>query len=161
MLQVFKTLPVVYEIHRAESLPEAVRTYTRDSVTLGWEDRLRGRGRRRSDAGVDFGTALPRGAILRAGDCFVLDVHRLVIEVIEREEMVLVVEPATTEEWGLFGYHIGNSHQPVMMTGRAIVCPDIPGMQQVLDQHGIAFVRAKQRFTPVLAYRPGHAHAGR
>jgi urease accessory protein len=146
---VFKSLPVVREIHRAQSLPEAAHDYPRDTITLGWEERLRTRGRRRSDRGVEFGMALPRGTVLRDGDCFVLDRPSLVVAIVEREEPVLVVEPRTPAEWGLYAYYIGNSHQPLMITDWAIVCPDAPGMEQVLVQHGIAYSRCILAFTPV------------
>jgi hypothetical protein len=36
-----------------------------------------------------------------------------------------------------------------MITATAIVCADTPGMDQVLEQHRIAFVRATRPFTPV------------
>ena len=164
MLQVFKALPVVEEVHRAEALPEGSGAYARDTITLGWEERLRSRGRRRSDGGLEFGTSLPRGTTLRAADCLLVHALRAVVVVVEREEPVLVVEPRTSAEWGLFGYYIGNSHQPVMLTDRAIVCPDILGMAQVLEQHGISFVRASRPFTPVGLldwYASGHQHLPR
>jgi urease accessory protein UreE len=148
-LQVFRSLPLAREIHRAESLPDASREYARDTVTLGWEDRLRARARRRSDRGVEFATALPRGTVLRAGDCFVLDPADLVVMVVEREEPVFVVEPRTPAEWGLYAYYIGNSHQPMMITEQAIVCVEAPGVAQIFAQHGIAYSRATRRFTPV------------
>ena len=59
------------------------------------------------------------------------------------------MNPRTAAEWGLYAYYIGNSHHPVMITDRAIVCPDVPGMEQVLLQHGIAYSRSTQPFTPV------------
>jgi urease accessory protein UreE len=68
---------------------------------------------------------------------------------VEKAEAVLIVVPRTPFEWGLFGYYIGNSHQPLMLTDDAIVCPDLPGMDQVLDQHRIPFSRGTQPFTPV------------
>ena len=158
MLNVFKSLAVAKEVHREETLPAAARSYARDTITLGWEERLKGRGRRMSDAGVEFGTALSRGVVLRQGDCFVLS--DTVIAVVERPEPVLIVEPHTPAEWGLFAYHIGNSHQPVMIVDDAIVCPDLPGMQQVLEYHAIAFSRATRPFTPIssLGAGPGHRH---
>ena len=164
MLQVFKSIPVVRETHRADALPERARGYVRDTITLGWEERLRARGRRRSDRGVEFGAALRRGMVLRAHDCFVLEGPALVVEVIEREEQVLVIEPSTPPEWALFGYYIGNSHQPVMVTEGAIVCPDVPGMAQVLEQHAVPFSRAMQPFTPVgllTDFASGHQHLPR
>jgi urease accessory protein len=146
MLPRFRSLPVVTDVVR--TLPERAQAYGCDTITLGWEDRLRARGRRFSDAGLAFGTALPRGTVLREGDWLVVDEHQVAVQVVELAEPVLLVEPSTPVQWGLFGYQIGNSHQPVMITDRAIVCPELPGMRQVLEYHAIPFTRAEMPFTP-------------
>ena len=124
---VFTKLPVADAIYRQDTLPDAARVFSRDTIALGWEDRLKTRGRRRSDEGLEFGTSLPRGSVLRAGDCLVIEPARTVVQVVERLEPAFVVEPQTAAEWGLFAYHIGNGHQPLMVTDRALVCPDVPG----------------------------------
>ena len=157
MLQVFKSLPVVRDVCREEAVPAVARDYARDAITLGWEERLRARGRRTTDSGLEFGTALPRGTILRAGDCLVLDQARVLVTVVEREEPVFVIRPASPEEWGLFAYHIGNNHQPMMIAAMGIVCPDVPGISQVLELHGMPFSRGLLAFTPVGAV-PDHRH---
>jgi urease accessory protein UreE len=157
VLQVFKSLPVVHEVVREAALPPSASVYTRDTVTLGWEERLKARGRRRSDSGTEFGTALPRGTVLKADDCLICEPLERLFVVIERAEPVLIVEPSDPVEWGLFGYYIGNSHQPVMLTEHEIVCADLPGMDQVLEQHAIVFTRAVRPFTPV-AMTVDHRH---
>jgi urease accessory protein UreE len=149
MMHMFKSLPVAYEVHRLEAVPRRAQAYPLVGVTLGWDERLKARGRRRTDEGLEFATTLGRGTVLRAGDCFVLDAPEVVIRVIEKEESVFVITPATPREFALFAYLIGNSHQPVMLTATEIVCVDVPGMEQVLDYHGIVFVRARRAFTPV------------
>jgi urease accessory protein UreE len=139
---------IVERTYREIELPDAARGYTRDTITLGWEDRTHVHGRRQSDGGVDFGTSLPRGSVLLAGDCFVLESERLVISVIERPEPVFVIEPGGAREWALFAYHIGNRHQPVMITDHSLVCPAVPGVEQLLQQHHMPYVRATLPFTP-------------
>jgi len=143
-----EALTVIDRVYRNGDLPESTRGFSRDTVTLGWEDRTHVHGRRRTDGGVEFGTALPRGTVLRAGDCFVLDAERLVVSIVERGELVFVIEPRSAHEWGLFAYHIGNRHQPLMITERALVCPDVPGVEQLLQQHDIPYMRATLPFTP-------------
>src|SRR5690242_306768 len=107
MLGVFKPLPVAREVHPTGRLPTAALDYTPDTVTLGWEERMKARALRRSDGGIEFGTSLPRGTILRDGDVFVLDAVAARVAVVEREEPVLVVEPPTPEDWARVAYHIG------------------------------------------------------
>ena len=158
VLQMFKSLPVARDVCREDAVPALARLYARDAITLGWEERLRARGRRTSDTGLEFGTALPRGSILRAGDCLVLDEARVIVTVAEREEPVFVIRPGSPEEWGLFAYHIGNNHQPMMIAAEGIVCPDVPGIVQLLEQHGMPFSRGMRAFTPVGAL-PDHRHA--
>jgi urease accessory protein len=152
-----KSIAVVHELCREDALPLAARTWSRDTMTLGWEDRLKARARRRSDGGREFATALPRGTVLSGGDCLLLDDPPVVIVIAEALEPVFVVRPRTPSEWGLYAYHIGNNHQPVMVTDDAIVCADVLGMEQVLEQHAIPFVREMRAFTPV-AGMADHRH---
>jgi urease accessory protein len=148
---VFKTLPVAATVFRNDSLPESARVFGRDTITLGWEDRLKTRGRRRSDGGLEFGVSLPRGTVLRGGDCLVLESERAIVAVIERAEPAFVIEPRMPSEWGLFAYHIGNGHQPLMITDRGLICPDVPGVEALLKYHGIRYRREDVAFTPTAA----------
>ena len=150
-------MTVVERICRDRELPDTCRSYTRDTVTLGWEDRTHVHGRRRTDGGVEFGTALPRGTVLHAGDLLVLDGEQLVVAVVERPEAVFVIEPRSAPEWALFAYHIGNRHQPLMITDHALVCPEVAGVEQLLQQHKMPYTRATRPFTPA-ATIAGHQH---
>jgi urease accessory protein len=156
VLQRLRSLPIARAIHR-EPPQELRQAYRADTLTLGWEERLKGRGRRVSDTGLEFGTALPRGSILRGGDCLVLEEVQTIVTIVELAEPVLVIEPSSAYECGLFAYHIGNSHQPLMLAGNAILCPDLPGVRQVLDYHRIRFSPARRPFTPV-GFVPNHQH---
>lgn len=148
---------VVDQVFRERDLPETARGYARDTIMLGWEDRTHVHGRRRTEGGVEFGTTLPRGTVLRAGDCFVLDGDRRVVTVVERPEAVFVIEPRGAAEWALFAYHIGNRHQPLMITDQALVCPDVPGVELLLEQHKMPYSRATMAFTPA-ATVAAHQH---
>jgi urease accessory protein len=150
-------MTIVERVFKDNELPEASRAFARDRVTLGWEDRIHGHGRRRTDGGVEFGTSLPRGTVLHDGDCFILDQERLVVAIVARAEPVFVIEPRSAPEWALFAYHIGNRHQPVMITDRSLVCPDVPGVEQLLQQHQMPYARATLPFTPA-ATIAGHQH---
>jgi urease accessory protein UreE len=153
----FRSLPVVRDVHRGE-LPASAAQFGLDTITLGWEERLRVRGRRRSDQGIDFGTALPRGTVLRGGDWLLIEGLATAVAVVELEEPVFIIWPQSPAEWAVFAYHIGNSHQPVMITDTEIVCAILPGMTEVLNYHGIPFDRGLQPFTPLGLERIGHRH---
>ena len=150
-------MTIVERVYHDDDIPAVARDYAHDTVTLGWEDRTHGHGRRQTDGGVAFGTSLPRGTVLRAGDLLVLAAERLVVSIVERAERVFVVEPKTPHEWGLFAYHIGNRHQPLMIIDSALVCPDVPGMEQLLQQHRMPYARATLPVTPA-ATMAGHQH---
>jgi len=150
-------MDVIDHLHSEATLPERCRMYARDTMTLGWEDRVQAHGRRVSDGGLELALSLPRGTVLRAGDCLVVDTGRVVVCVVEKPEPVFVIEPGAASDWGLYGYHIGNRHQPVMITSQAIVCPDLPGVEQLLVQQHIPFRRALLPFTPATAVA-GHHH---
>ena len=150
-------LTVVERVHRDADLTAQQQTFRHDTLTLGWEDRSHAHGRRRTDAGVEFGTSLPRGTMLADGDRLVLDDEGLVVTVVEREERVFVISPRSPQEWALYAYHIGNRHQPVMITNESLVCPDAPGVEQLLQHHRIPYVRAMRPFTPAAAMS-GHQH---
>jgi urease accessory protein UreE len=117
-------------------LASAAAGYARDTITLGWEDRRQ----------------------TQEGDCLVFDALRLVVRVVERPEAVFVIEPRTPQEWALYAYHIGNRHQPAMITSRAIVCPDVPGVEQLLEQIHVPYTRATLPFTPATT-PASHHHA--
>jgi urease accessory protein UreE len=77
-------LIVIEQTHPANALPATARGYARDTIRLGWDDRLRVRGQWRSDGGIAFGFSLPRVTMLRGGDCLVRDEVNTVVVVIER-----------------------------------------------------------------------------
>ena len=154
----FRSLPVAVVRVRASALPLSTAGFRRDTITLGWEDRLKARARRASDQGFEFATTLDRGVALTAGDVFVFDAERIIVEVLERLEAVFVIRPQTPEEWATYAYHIGNNHQPVMLAADGLVCAELPGMEQMLVYHAIPFAREQRAFTPI-ARIPDHLHA--
>ncbi len=115
MIDVFKSLPTADLVVRADAVAAmdggASGAYKRDTITLGWEDRLRGRGRRRSDGGIEFGTTLPRGTVLRGGDALFVESLRLLVVVIERPEPVLVITPQSPLGRQLMGRKQGDRLQ--------------------------------------------------
>jgi urease accessory protein UreE len=152
----FRSVPTADTVFRLDRLPAALVEAPREIITLGWESRAQARARRRTDSGVEFWTALPADTILRDGDCLTVGEPPLVIVVRELAEPVLVARAADPDQLAMWAYHIGNSHQPLMIAGGALVCPEVPDTVQVMQYHHIRFTREQRPFTPLL-HSPGHA----
>src|SRR5437868_2868547 len=114
---------LIEQIISISALDERRSSYRRDTITMTWEDRRQGHGRRISDSGVDFAISLPGGTVLKGGDCLVLDAAKTVIVVQEAPEPVYVIRPKTPQEWAYYAYQVGNRHQPVMIGESELICP--------------------------------------
>lgn len=98
------------EIHTILEQPEQV-----DAVlTLSFQDRQRSRLRAQLDSGEEVGWMLPRGHVLRDGDCLRAEDGR-VIEVRAAPESVSIAR--TDDPWLLAraAYHLGNRHMPLQI----------------------------------------------
>jgi urease accessory protein UreE len=107
-------------------------TYKRDTITLAWEDRRQGHGRRTSDSGIEFAISLPDGSVLKKGDCFVLDQERAIVAVEEAVQPVYVIRPRTSQEWAYYAYHVGNRHQSVMIGESELIFLQNPAVRSLL-----------------------------
>jgi urease accessory protein len=130
--------------------------FKQDTLTLTWEDRRQGHGRRRSDGGVEFAISLPNGTVLKGGDRMVLAPERTVVTVKEALEPVFVVCPRTSWEWAYYAYHVGNRHQQVMIGETELVFLQNPAVRSLLEQLHVHFHPDQRPFTGALANV--HAH---
>jgi urease accessory protein len=148
---------IVEQVHSAGSLDPATTGYTCDGITLTWEDRRHGHGRRRTAGGVEFAISLPGGTVLKAGDCLVLDAERIIVIVEEAAEPVYVIAPRSSREWALYAWHVGNRHQPVMIGETELIFPRNPGVRSLLEQLHAPFREDTRPFNAVIA-TAGHSH---
>lgn len=151
----FRSVPIAEAVFSRDRLPAGLARHAHDSITLTWQERAKSRARWTTAGGVEFGTMLPPGTVLKDGDCLALENPPLVIVVREEPEPVLVATPGSPEQAALWAYQIGNSHQPLMLEAGALICLDVKGMDEVLAFHAIPFERAVRPFTPV-SVGPGH-----
>jgi len=143
--------------HITTALGPEHASYRRDTITLTWENRRQGHGRRRSDAGIEFAISLPNGTILKDGDCLILADARTIIEVREAIEPVYVIRPKTPQEWAYYAYHVGNRHQQVMIGSDELIFRQSPAVRSLLEQLHVAFTTDQRPFTAALA-NIGHSH---
>jgi urease accessory protein len=145
-------MTVVEEIQSAASFPG----YRADTLTLTFEDRRQGHGRRRSDGGVEFAISLPTGTVLKGGDCLVLEPEQTIVTIKEAPEAVYVVHPKTPRDWAYYAYHVGNRHQQVMIGETELIFPQNPAVRSLLEQLRVDFHTDVRPFTAALA-NVGHS----
>ena len=151
------SLTVVEQVIAAEKIEAQYESYNRDTLTLTWDDRRQGHGRRRSDGGVEFAISLPNGTVLKGDDCMILETERTVVKVVEAPEPVYVVRPQSSYEWAYYAYHVGNRHQQVMIGATELIFLQNPAVRSLLEQLHVPFETAERPFTAALA-NVGHSH---
>ena len=150
-------MTVVEQIRSAADIGPQYNSYRRDTLTLTWEERRQGHGRRRSDAGLEFAISLRGGAVLKGGDCMVLDPEQTIVRVQEAPEAVYIVHPKTPQDWAYYSYHAGNRHQQVMIGETELIFLQSPAVRSLLEQVHLPFETGERPFTAALA-NLGHSH---
>jgi len=150
-------MTIVEQVLPIVELGSEYSTYMRDTITLAWDDRRQGHGRRTSDSGIEFAISLDAGTVLKNGDCFVLDPERAIIAVQEAVQPVYVIRPRTSQDWAYYAYHVGNRHQSVMIGESELIFLQNPAVRSLLDQLHVHYTVDARPFTAALA-NTGHSH---
>jgi urease accessory protein len=150
-------MTVVEKTIKAADLGSQYDDYRRDTLTLTWEQRRQGHGRRTSDAGLEFAISLPGGTVLKAGDCMALEAERTIVGIKEAPEPVYVVRPKTPQDWAYYAYHVGNRHQEVMIGETELIFLQNPAVRSLLEQLHAHFETGQRPFTAALV-NVGHFH---
>lgn len=134
------------------------------TLTLTLEQRTRSRLRVLLDDGREAGLFLPRGSILRHGDCLIAE-DGLVAGIIAAREALSRVESSDALLLARACYHLGNRHVPLQIEpGRLSYRPD-PVLDALLRGLGLDVAPVHAPFEPETgAYgghgwdHPGHGH---
>jgi urease accessory protein len=143
-------MTVIERIFRGADLDSQYETYRRDTLTLRWEERRQGHGRRKSDGGVEFAVSLPAGVVLKDGDRLVLEPEQTIVTVREALEPVYIVQPKTPQDWAYYAYHVGNRHQQVMIGDTELIFLRDPAVRSLLEQLRVPFETGERPFTAAL-----------
>jgi urease accessory protein len=150
-------MTIVEQIHSEADLGQQYSSYRHDTLTLSWEERWQGHGKRRSDTGLEFAVSLPGGTVLKGGDCLILGPEQTIVVVREALEAVYIVRPKTQQEWAYYAYQVGNRHQQVMIGETELVFLQNPAVRGLLEQLHVQFETGERPFTAALA-NIGHSH---
>src|SRR5438046_10620616 len=77
----FNTMTVVEQIVPVENISPRYDGYRRETLTLTWDERRQGHGKRRSDAGLEFALSLPGGAVLEGGDPMIVEAYLMMVRI--------------------------------------------------------------------------------
>ena len=150
-------MTIIEDVHLTPAAVSHHPAFRIDTITLTWDERRRGHGRRRSDSGLEFAISLPSGTVLKAGDCFVLVPDNAIVAVREAAEPVYVIQPKTPQEWAYYAYQVGNRHQTVMIEESELVFLQNPAVRSLLDQLHVPYTAGQRPFTGALG-NIGHSH---
>ena len=149
-------MTIVESICSQSDVASSFNNYRRDTLTLSWEDRRHGHGKRTSDGGLEFAISLPSGTVLKSGDCMVLEPEHTIVEVQEASEPVYIVRPTSPQQWAFCAYHVGNRHQQVMIAETELIFLQNPAVKSLFEQLHIHYDIGVRPFTGALA--TGHSH---
>ena len=149
-------MTVVDKILSLAQIGRDLEGYRQDTLTLTWEDRRQGHGRRQSDSGLEFAISLPSGTVLKGGDCLVLLAERTVVVVKEAVEAVYIIRPHTPQEWAYYAYQVGNRHQQVMIGENELIFLQNPAVRSLLEQLHVHYATGQRPFTAALANVHSH-----
>jgi urease accessory protein len=128
-------------------------------VSLTFHERIKGRLRITTDAGVDAGIQIDRGQVLADGQQL-KDGQGAVLEVLAKPELVSV---ATADSNLLFAracYHVGNRHAEVQIGNNQLIYLHDHVMDEMLTLLGLNVTSERLPFHPEKgAYASGHFHA--
>lgn len=142
------------EIH--ERLPEPAAAET--ILTLPFDQRRKSRLRATLDDGTEVGLFLPRGTVLRHGDCL-RAVDGQVIEVRAAPETVSTVIAAEPLPLIRAAYHLGNRHVPLQIEAGRLRYRHDHVLDEMVDLLGLAVTVERAPFEPEAgAYGGGHHH---
>lgn len=139
--------------HLCESKQTATVT-----LTLPFELRQKSRIKTSLDDGRDAGVFLPRGHLLRGGDCL-KTADGEVVEIIAADETVSTIYSQQPIELTKASYHLGNRHVSLQITENWIRYLHDHVLDEMIEGLGLTVTVEKAPFEPEAgAYGGGHKH---
>ncbi|NEP18517.1 MAG: urease accessory protein UreE [Leptolyngbya sp. SIO4C1] len=128
------------------------------TLALTADARLRSRYRHTANDGSEVYLNLPRGTVLKGGDCLGAETHTQILQIIAKPEPVLTVSAETALALLRAAYHLGNRHVPLELAPDYLRLSPDPVLAQLLAQLGLQVVQEIAPFEPESgAYHHDHA----
>lgn len=117
------------------------------TITLVYELRQKARLKTNLDSGEEVGLMLPRGIVLRGGDCLRSD-NGVIAKVIAAPEQVTV---ASCEDKLLISkacYHLGNRHIPLQIKKNSLIYQQDHVLDEMVANLGLSITHEMHAFEP-------------
>lgn len=128
-------------------------------MTLPYELRQRSRFKATLDDGREVGVFLPRGGILRGGDCL-LGEDGLVVLVQAAAEAVTTAYAGDAKSLAEAVYHLGNRHVPLQIGDQWLRYGHDHVLDELVVSLGLRVNREQAPFEPLAGAYAGHSHGG-
>jgi urease accessory protein len=138
-----------------EKLPHP--TTAQATLTLPFELRQKSRLRAVLDNGLEVGLMLPRGAVLRGGDCLQAE-DGMVVQLKAANEAVSAVSSTDTLLLQKACYHLGNRHVPLQITANGLCYLQDHVLDQMVESLGLGVTHNMAPFEPESGAYQQHAH---
>ena len=133
-------------------------TTAQATLSLPFELRQKSRLKAKLDSGEEIGIMLPRGRVLRGGDCLKAE-NGLIIELKAAQESVTTATAPDPSTMQRACYHLGNRHVPLQITESWIRYLKDHVLDDMVVSLGLTISHEQAPFEPeVGAYHQHHHH---
>lgn len=126
------------------------------------DTRIKSRCQVKLDTGEDVGFVLPRGLLLRGGDCLSDSEQKYIIKIVAKKETVSTAYCDDPLRLARICYHLGNRHVPLEITQSYARFQHDHVLDEMLEQMGVKVTVEQAPFEPEAgAYsnqHGGHSH---
>lgn len=126
------------------------------TLTLAYDLRKKARLKTISDTGEEVGLMLPRGIILRGGDCIKSE-EGGVAKIISALEEVSVAQTDNKLVLAKASYHLGNRHMPLQIEEDSLIYLKDHVLDEMVKNLGLEIHYEKRAFEPESGAYSGHA----
>lgn len=117
------------------------------TITLDYDLRKKARLKTKLDTGEDVGLMLPRGLVLRGGDCLQTD-EGVTAKVVAAHEEVSVARTRDTLLLAKASYHLGNRHMPLQIEAHCLVYKKDHVLDEMVENLGLEIHHEMRAFEP-------------
>jgi urease accessory protein len=127
------------------------------TLTLPYELRQKSRLLTKLDSGEEVGLFLPRGQVLRGGDCLRAD-NGMIIKLNAALESVSTITTVNSILLSKACYHLGNRHMPLQITESWLRYLQDHVLDQMVESLGLSILHEMASFEPEVGAYQHHPH---